>query len=430
MDELKLLNNSKLLKNIKNKECITKSYTLKYPTTFTHSNGLYLYDIFNTKFIDCLNGFGVNILGHNHPIITETAINFFKENHPFQILDMSSDIRNTFIDTLFNLFPKNMKDKIKIQFSGGSGSDAVESAIELAIKHTGRNNIFAFSGCYHGMTNGSMSLTGNISDKYGTSINTTHLPFPHSFRCPFGIGGDKGEDAILHYIKNILDDPKSGIRKPCAIIMELVQSDGGIIIASKRFVKEIRKITKKHNILLIIDEVQTGFGKTGTMFAFEQYDIIPDILVFSKALGCGMPLSAIVFDKNLDLPSHGTFRGNQLAMVLGYTSFNYIIENNILTNVIKLENYMYNKLTKLQNKYSTIGEIRIKGLLFAVEFTHPNTNKYYPEEANRVFNNCFNNGLLCKLGGRNNCTLIFWLNLLVSEKQLDDIINVLDKSIK
>lgn len=418
-----------LYNKINNRESLTKSYTLKYPVVFEKAEGIYIYDKDGNKYIDCLNGFGVNILGHNHKIITDAGIDFFKNKYSLQILDMMSTIRDDFIDCLFSLFPKSMRENIKIQFSGGSGSDAVESAIELARRHTGRHTIMAFSGCYHGLTKGAMALTGNIHDKINCSSDVVHIPFPHSFRCPFGIGGIEGERTILHYIENILTDPKSGVEKPAAIIMEVVQSDGGIIIASNKFVQEIRRITKEHDMLLIIDEVQTGFGKTGYMFGFEASGIEPDIIVLSKALGGGMPLSAVVFNKKLDMTSRGTFRGNQIAMYLGKITFDYIIKNNVLNDVIKLEKYMKIKLDNLKDNYETIGEIRIKGMLFAIEFCYPKTNKYYPEKAKQVFDNCFKNKLLCKLGGRNNCTLIFWTSLIVTIKELDKIINVISKSI-
>ncbi len=404
-----------------------KSYSLRYPTTFIKAEGIYMYDINGNKYIDCLNGFGVNILGHNHIVLKEAGKRFFEEQYPYQILDMSSTIRQKFIKKIFSFFPENMKDKYKIQFSGGSGSDAVESAMELAIKHTGRTTIFAFSGCFHGLTHGSMGLTGNVSDKYGSSIDIVHLPYPHAYRCPFGLG-ENGENAIIKYIENLLDDPKSGIKKPAAFIMELIQSDGGIIIAPKNFVLKIRELTQKRNILLIIDEVQTGFGKTGKMFAFEEYNIIPNIITFSKALGAGMPLSAVVYNNDMEISSHGTFRGNQIAMYLGLTMLEYIEKHNIIDNVKISEKILFDKLNMLKNKYIEIGEIRIKGLLFAIEFSK-NSKEYDPEFTEKVFNECFKNKLLCKLGGRNNSTLIFWSYLLITELEINEIINILNISI-
>lgn len=421
--------------NIKNKvekyECPTKSYALNYPVYFERGEGIYLYDSEYNQYIDCLNGFGVNILGHNHPIITEAGINFFKNKYPFQILDMMSGIRDEYIQTLFSLFPESMKNNLRIQFAGGSGSDAVEIALELARKYKNRELIMSFAGGYHGLTLGAMSLVGNICDKYPCSYNNVFtLPFPNSFHCPFGIGGDEGTNAILHYITNILTDPKGCVPKPAAIIMEVVQSDGGINIAPYNFVKEIRRITEEMDILLIIDEVQTGFGKTGKMFGFQHYDIEPDIIVLSKALGCGMPLSAIIFKDKINIPcSHGTFRGNQIGMYLGNISIDYILKNNILDNVLYMEKLLIKLLTNLKEKHKCIGEFRIKGLLFAIEFCIAKTNIYDTDITKKIFNNLFSNKLLCKLGGRNKSSLLFWIPLIVDEDTIYNIYNVIDKSI-
>jgi diaminobutyrate-2-oxoglutarate transaminase len=415
---------------VNNRECSKKSYALKYPVYFEKGEGLYLYDSENKRYIDCLNGFGVNILGHNHPIITEGGINFFTKKIPFQIIDLMSSVRDKFIDTLFSLFPENMKNNIRIQFAGGSGSDAVESALELARKYTNRDGIMAFSGCYHGLTQGSMALTGNACDKVGGISNVIHLPYPHSYRCPLGIGGKDAVTAIVNYIENLLDDPKRGFITPAAMIIETVQSDGGIIVAPIRFIQEIRRITKERGMLLIIDEIQTGFGKTGKMFGFEHAGITPDIVVLSKAFGCGMPLSAIVFDDKIDIPcTHGTFRGNQIGLYLGDISMKYIVNNNILDNIINIEMYIKTRLDTLKRKYSCIGDIRVKGILFAIEFCIPGTNTYNSDKTLDVFNKCFDNNLLCKLGGRNYSSLIFWTNLIIQEGQIDDIFEILDISI-
>ena len=381
--------------------------------------------------MDCLNGFGVNILGHNHKILTEAGIEFFEKKYPFQILDKMSSIRKEYIEILFSIFSENMKNNVRIQFAGGSGSDAVETALELAKKYTGRDIIAGFSGCYHGLTSGSMEITGNECDKYGNShCNIIHFPFPDENNSVFGKDEKNDVELILKYIENSLDDPKKGYTKPAAFIMEVVQSDGGINIAPLQFVKEIRRITQERNILLIIDEVQTGFCKTGSYFGFQQYDIEPDIIVLSKALGAGMPLSAIIFKNEIDIPcSHGTFRGNQIAMYLGKKQLEYIIKNKINQHVLSIESYLKNKTNCIIQNFKCVRQIKIKGILMAIDFYNEKTNNLDPEKANVVYKECFRNKLLCKLGGRHNASLIFFMSLLITYDEIDELINIITHSI-
>lgn len=426
-DEISSSESERLRVLVDERECPSKSYTLKYPTFFEKASGIYLFGKDGKCYVDCLNGFGVNILGHNHPVLQEAALDFVRSGAPFQIIDLMSPIRDEFIDLVFSLFPEDMRGSLRIQFTGGSGSDAVETAIELARKHTGRSMILAFSGAYHGLTAGSMGLTGNEIDKTEGSgqLNVQHLPFPTSgIHSPFGEADTDGS-LSARYIEGLLLDQKRGFAKPAAVIIELVQSDAGIIVAPVSFVKELRRMTSEMGILLIVDEVQTGFGKTGKMFSFEHYGIRPDIITVSKAFGAGMPLSAVIFDKRINIAcTKGTFRGNQIAMALGIAQFKYVQDNYLLSRVPEIEKKIAEKLSELKRfSGSAIVETRHSGIMFAVELSDSKT-------AARVHASCFENGLLCKLGGRGNRTLIFWTNLLLNSSQITEIFARLTLSLK
>lgn len=419
-----------IIDQVKNRECSDKSYAIKYPVQFNHAKNIYLYDINGLEYIDCLNGFGVNILGHNHPVLNNAAVHFFQNDYPYQILDLCSTIRNNFINELFTSFPQDMQSNIRIQFCGSSGSDAIEASLKLARKYTNRDNIMFFSGSFHGSTLGAVSITGNEVDQFcGSQNNVIPLPFPNDDDCPFGLSNGQGTVAIINYIEKLLKNNKKGFAMPAAIILELVQSDGGIITAPLNFVKAIRKITQDHDMLLIVDEVQTGFGKTGFMFAFQKYDIRPDVVVLSKSLGAGQPLSCIVFNKKINIPvTSSTFRGNQLAMYLGTAQLQFIKQTNLLQNVNYLESYVKHKAQWLKDlHFDQIGNVRVVGLLFAIEFSY--NGVYNTEFAGKVNHKCFENRLICKLGGKSNSNLIFWTCLIINQSQVDQIFDVVHRSI-
>jgi diaminobutyrate-2-oxoglutarate transaminase len=214
---------------------------------------------------------------------------------------------------------------------GPTGADAIETAIKLFKSHTGRQTLLAFHGAYHGMTAGALAMTGNLSaktDVNGSLPGVHFLPFPYAFRCPFGVGGDQTHRLSINYIASLLDDPESGITKPAALFVEAVQGEGGCIPADDEWLRDLRRLTAEHDIPMVVDEVQTGFGRTGSMFAFERAGITPDAIIMSKAIGGGLPFSALLYDRKYDTWSPGahagTFRGNQLAMAAGMATLEVI----------------------------------------------------------------------------------------------------------
>ncbi len=204
-----------------------------------------------------------------------------------------------FSDYLLSLLPGQGKEYC-LQFTGPSGADAVEAALKLAKKDTGRCGVISFSGGYHGMTHGALSVTGNLSPKEavnGMMPEVQFMPYPHEYRCPLGIGGEAGVKALTYYFENLINDVESGVRKPAAVILEAVQGEGGVNPAPAEWLQRIRKVTQEHGILLILDEVQAGFARTGKLFAFEHAGIEPDIIVMSKAVGGGLPLAVLGIKK-------------------------------------------------------------------------------------------------------------------------------------
>ncbi len=423
-------------------ESSARTYPRQIPMTVLEAKGIYLKDLEGRIFIDCLAGAGSLPLGHNHPNISKKIKEVLNANHPVQTLDLITPIKDQFVQDLFSILPNEFAKDAKIQFCSPSGADGIEAAIKLVKTATGRKNIFSFQGGFHGMTHGALALTGNLSPKKKVASlmpNVVNLPFPYHYRCPFGIGGKKAEEISLHYIDQLLGDPESGIDKPAAFILECVQGEGGVIPASEFWLKGIREITKKHDIYLIVDEVQAGMGRTGKMFAFEHASITPDAIVISKGIGGGMPLSLLVYNEKLDKwgpGAHtGTFRGNQLSMASASVVINYLKTYDILRHVTELGTYFMHQLELMKMAFPFLGDVRGKGLMIGVEIVDPESEPNalgsqapFKELAQRIQHECLRRGLIIELGGRHGTVIRFLPPLNIGKYEVDCICKILQKS--
>ncbi len=335
-------------------------------------------DVDGLEYIDCLAGAGALALGHNHPEVVEAIRQALDAGVLLQTLDLATPLKDRFTRDLFASLPLNFAEQSKIHFCGPSGADAVETALKLARIATGRRGVIAFHGAYHGMTQAAMSVTGDIGPKAavgGPSVDVQFAPFPSDFRCPFGLGADAGAAASAHYLERLLDDPNSGILPPAAIILEVVQGEGGVNPAPNVWLRAVRDIASRHGVLLIIDEVQTGLGRTGRLYAFEHADIAPDILVLSKAIGGGLPLAVIVYRRDLDVwrpGAHaGTFRGNQLAFATGGATIRHVLDHQLERHAEHAGNRLQEALEDVASEASCIGHVRGRGLMRGVEICDP-----------------------------------------------------------
>ncbi len=294
-------------------------------------------DVEGRTFIDCLAGAGTLALGHNHPVVIEAIRQVLADELPLHTLDLTTPVKDQFVQDLFGLLPPALAAEAKIQFCGPTGTDAVEAALKLVRTATGRSTILSFQGGYHGMSQGALGLMGNLGPKkpLGAVLSTgvQFLPYPYDYRCPFGLGGEAGVKANLHYLENLLNDPEGGVQLPAAVIVEVVQGEGGVVPADLDWLRGLRRITEQAGVALIVDEIQSGFARTGRMFAFEHAGIVPDVVVLSKAIGGSLPLAVVVYREWLDKwqpGAHaGTFRGNQMAMAAGSAVMRYLKEHDL-----------------------------------------------------------------------------------------------------
>ncbi|MFQ5721898.1 MAG: aspartate aminotransferase family protein, partial [Candidatus Aminicenantales bacterium] len=289
-----------------------------------------------------------------------------------------------------------------------TGSDAVEAAIKLAKYNNHRLPVIAFEGSYHGMTAGALSLSSGRSFKEGLLplVPEVHyIPYAYCYRCAFGQKRESCSLACAQYLEHVLDDPHSGINKPAALIIEAIQGEGGTVVPPPQFLPRIREICHRHDILMIIDEVQAGLGRTGKMFAFEHTSTIPDMVTISKGLGgIGFPIACLAFKKELDRwppGKHiGTFRGNVLAYEAGQAALRFMLKNRLAEYAFNLGQTMLSWLKEVEKDSEIIGEVRGQGLMIGVELVQDRASRQPATDlAQKIRSFCHSRGLLVEIGG-------------------------------
>ncbi|AUY32957.1 aspartate aminotransferase family protein [Pseudomonas soli] len=427
---------SPLLLRQQQQESNARSYPRRIPLALKRARGLYVEDVEGRQFIDCLAGAGTLALGHNHPVVIDAIQRVLADELPLHTLDLTTPVKDQFVQDLFGLLPEGLRGEAKIQFCGPTGTDAVEAALKLVRTVTGRSTVLAFQGAYHGMTQGALSLMGSLGPKkpLGALLNNgvQFLPYPYDYRCPFGLGGEAGVRANLHYLENLLNDPEAGVALPAAVIVEVVQGEGGVIPADIEWLRGLRRITEQAGVALIVDEIQSGFARTGKMFAFEHAGIVPDVVTLSKAIGGSLPLAVMVYRDWLDQWSPGahagTFRGNQMAMAAGSAVMKYLVEHRLCEHAEAMGQRLRGHLQRLQQDYPQLGDIRGRGLMLGVELVDPAGKRDaqgHPPAcrslAPKLQRECLRRGLILELGGRHGAVVRFLPPLIISAEQIDEV---------
>lgn len=435
--------NDRYLESQAARESNARSYPRRIPIAILEAEGIHVKDMDGKIYYDCLAGAGTLALGHNHPVVIEAIKLILDNKRPLHTLDLTTPLKEQFVGEMFESLPEEFAKDARIQFCGPTGGDAIEAAIKLVKTATGNRSILSFQGGYHGSTHAAMSLSGTLGYKekvHGLIPDVHFMPYPYEYRCPFGVGGEQTHRLSSRYIESLLNDPESGIVAPCGMIFEVVQGEGGSIPAPVQWIREMRRITKERNIPLIIDEVQTGIGRTGKLFAFEHAGIIPDVLVLSKAIGGSLPLAVVIYNKSLDKwkpGAHiGTFRGNQMAMAAGLATLKFIKENDIPAKVEQLGHHLMDRLNELKSRISCIGDVRGRGLMVGVEIVNTDAELdhlgHYPfhsKLASRIQQECLKRGLILEVGGRHSAVMRFLPPLIITESQIDDITRIFGEAV-
>jgi diaminobutyrate-2-oxoglutarate transaminase len=426
-------------------ESNARSYPRRLPIALVSGRGIMVRDADGREYIDCLAGAGALVLGHNHHVVVEAIKRALDAEVPLQTLDLPTPLKDRFTQTLFESLPTYCSDQFKIHFCGPSGADAIEAALKLARTATGRKGVIAFDGAYHGMTQSAMGLMGDIEPKTGVGaslVDVQFMPFPSEYRCPFGLGSDAGAMASANYLERLLEDPHAGAPRPAAIILEIVQGEGGVNPAPDGWLRRVREIASRHRALLIVDEVQTGLGRTGRLYAFEHAGIVPDILVLSKAIGGGLPLAVILYRRDLDVwrpGAHaGTFRGNQLAFAAGSAAIKHVMRERLEKHAELAGERLQKALECLAEDAVCIGHVRGRGLMRGVEICarpdrRPSGGKPpppAPDVARRLQQECLRRGLIVELGGRSGSVARFLPPLIVSLSEIEEIAGRFGEAVK
>jgi diaminobutyrate-2-oxoglutarate transaminase len=424
------------------RESNARTYARKLRLCITHAQGVRVTDADGRSYYDCLAAAGTLVLGHNHPEVTAAVRQALADGIAWQTLDIATPAKDQFTQALFDSLPAGFANRARIQFCSPSGSDAIEAALKLTKTATGRSGVLAFAGGYHGMTQGALALMGNLGPKQlpGLMPGAQFVPYPYAYRCPFEVGGEHCARLSAAVLRTMLADVESGVL-PAAAVLELVQGEGGVIPAPDSWVQEVRSILRARAVPMVVDEVQSGWGRTGRLYAFEHAGIEPDVLVLSKAIGGGLPLALIVYDQALDVwkpGAHaGTFRGNQLAMVAGLATLKVLQEQNIPQHAARMGERLRAHLEAMATELPCIGQVRGRGLMLGVELVdadgpldalgHP-----LPDGAlaKRVQLQCLARGLIIEMGGRHGSVARFLSPLIVTAADVDAIASIFDDALR
>jgi diaminobutyrate-2-oxoglutarate transaminase len=416
------------------RESSARTYARAFPIVPVRAAGMVVEGADGRRYLDCLSGAGTLALGHNHPVAREAMERVLRSGAPLHALDVATPEKDDFTTALLETLPPAFADRARVHFCGPAGTDAVEAALKLTRMATGGRQVLAFTGAYHGMTSGALGVTADAALRGHTGGQDVYrLPFPYPYRCPFGIGGDRGTDVAAAYAGAMLTDSHSGVVDPAAMIVEPVQGEGGVLPAPAEWLRAMRRITAERGIPLVVDEVQTGAGRTGTFWGVDRSGVVPDVMVLSKAIGGSQPLAVIVYDEDLDVwpaGAHtGTFRGNQLAMAAGAATLREIRAAGLAGYADAVGTDLMARLRDLQREHPSFGDVRGSGLMIGVELVEPHAEPDAigarppaPALARAVRQECLDRGLIVELGGRQGSVLRLLPPLVITDEQVDAVL--------
>lgn len=402
-----------------NRESQVRSYCRKYPAVFERAKNAEIFTVDGDRYIDFLAVAGSMNYGHNNPEIKKAVLDYLSEDRIINSLDMYTAAKQEFLETITHeiLEPRGLD--YKIMCCGPTGTNAVEAALKLARKNKKRTGVIAFSGAFHGMTLGSLAMTTDRVSREGGSLPLTNVTF-----APYD-----GTFDSLAYLRWMLEDDHSGVDKPAAIVLETIQAEGGIHVAGVEWLRGVRSLCDEQDILMIVDDIQVGNGRSGTFFSFERAGIVPDMVTLSKSIsGFGMPMALLLLRPELDIfrpaEHNGTFRGNQLSFVGGTAGIRYYVQHDLGKEVCRkaeiVGSYIREEILPLDERLTCRGI----GLLWGIDFSGIDAKL-----ALEAVHAAFDRGLICEVAGRGDSVLKLMPPLTIEDEVLLEGLSVVKSAV-
>jgi 4-aminobutyrate aminotransferase len=417
----------------RSEQVVSPSLARAYPLVPSHGEGAIVEDVDGNRFLDCAAGIAVNGTGHCHPRVVAAI-----RQQAGQLLhmcgaDFYEPLYIRLADRLAALAPGDEPKKV---FLGNSGAEAVEAALKLARYHSGRPYVIAFLGSFHGRTMGAVSLTASkplYRRGFGPLVPAiVHVPFAYCYRCAYNLTYPACDIACVDAIEEQLLARTIAPDEVAAIFVEVVQGEGGYIVPPDGWLQKVRVLCDRHGILLLDDEVQAGIGRTGRMFAAEHYGVVPDMICSAKALGSGLPISALIAPNRVmtwPAGAHGsTFGGNPVSCAAALATLDVIEEEGLVENAARVGDRLVSRLRELAESSELIGDVRGLGLMIGIELVRDKTTKERAkEEADALMTACFERGLLTLSCGPNSLRLS--PPLILTEGQADAAVAILSDAL-
>ena len=407
-----------------NHESQVRSYSRSFPCVFTKAKGYKMWDAEGKEYIDFFAGAGALNYGHNNEKMKKKIVEYLMEDGITHSLDMGTVVRKKFLERFNEVLLKPRNLNYKTMFPGPTGTNTVESALKIARKVTGRQNIISFTNGFHGMTLGSLSVTGNSFNRQGAGV-----PLPNTVSMPFDTFLEAGDS--INYLERYLSDASSGLDLPAAMILETVQGEGGINAASFEWLREIEQLCRRYEILLIIDDVQAGCGRTGTFFSFEPAGIAPDIVCLSKSIGgYGLPLALTLLKPEYDIwepgEHNGTFRGNNLAIIAATEALSYWETDDFAKSVQEKAKVVKSRMEEIVKKFPQLdATAKGRGLMRGIA-----CGEGKEDYAGKICAKAFEKGLIIETSGPKSEVVKFLGPLTIDEKGLHKGFDILEEAIE
>ncbi|MGA5134328.1 diaminobutyrate--2-oxoglutarate transaminase [Streptomyces olivoreticuli] len=405
-------------------ESEVRSYCRSWPAVFDRAHGSRMYDEDGHTYLDFFAGAGALNYGHNNPVLKRALLDYLERDGVTHGLDMATTAKRAFLETFQDVVLRPRDLPYKVMFPGPTGTNAVEAALKLARKAKGRESVVSFTNAFHGMSLGSLAVTGNAFKRAGAGIPLVHgtpMPFDNYF---------EGRVPDFLWFERLLEDQGSGLNTPAAVIVETVQGEGGINVARPEWLRALAALCERRDMLLIVDDIQMGCGRTGAFFSFEEAGITPDIVTLSKSIGgYGMPMSLTLFKPELDLwepgEHNGTFRGNNPAFVTAAAALNaYWTDGQMEKQTLARGEQVAQALRAIGAEHPELGaQYRGRGLVWGLEFADR-------ARASAVAARAFELGLLIETSGPESEVVKLLPALTITPEDLDEGLRILARAVR